>query len=151
MRDVWLMILAAIAAAAIPFQAIINGRLGQVVANPFLAALISFFSGFTVLILILLASTPGLPSLPSGTTYGRIPWYLFTGGVLGAVFVTTVLMLVPRIGATNVIAATIVGQLLMSVIIEHFGLLGAPQSNVSLPRLAGCVLLIGGMLLIQRR
>ncbi|MEZ6055856.1 MAG: DMT family transporter [Planctomycetaceae bacterium] len=151
MRDLLLLVFAALAACVIPLQAIINGRLGQVVANPFLAALISFFSGFAALVLVLLATTPGVPSLPPGTSFGKIPWHLFSGGVLGAVFVTTVLVLVPRIGAANVIAATIVGQLIMSVVIEHFGILGAPQSNVTLTKVAGCALLICGMLLIQRR
>ena len=151
MRDTLFMLIAAVAACAIPIQAIVNGRLGQMVGNPLLAALISFFSGSAALILILLIFTPGVPSLPTGLSYGKIPPQLFIGGVLGAVFVTTVLVLVPRIGVANVIAATIVGQLIMSVIVDHWGVLGAPQSSVSVTKVAGCLLLICGMLLIQRR
>lgn len=145
-----LMLLAALSAAVIPFQAIINGRLGQMVANPLLVAFISFAGGTLTLALILVATTPGLPRLPVDLSWSEIPPYLLTGGLLGCVFVTAVLMLVPRIGAANVLAAAIVGQLLMSVVIDHFGLLNIPQSPISWTKLAGCGMLVAGMLVIQR-
>ena len=145
-----LMLIAAACATVIPFQAIINGRLGQMVSNPLLAALISFTGGTIALTLILLATTPGFPALPRDLTWTDIPPYLFTGGLLGAVFVTSVLMLVPRIGAANVLAAAIVGQLLMSVLVDHYGILGIPQSPVSGLKVAGCAMLVLGTLLIQR-
>ncbi|MCA9053468.1 MAG: DMT family transporter [Planctomycetaceae bacterium] len=145
-----LMLAAAGCATVIPFQAIINGRLGQMVGNPLLAALISFAGGTLALSLILLVTTPGVPSLPQGLNWEDIPPYLLTGGLLGTVFVTAVLMLVPHIGAANVLAAAIVGQLLMSVVIDHFGILGIPQSPVSLLKVVGCATLVAGMFLIQR-
>jgi transporter family-2 protein len=145
-----LMLLAALSASVIPFQAIINGRLGQMTANPLLAALVSFVSGTIALSLTVFATTPGVPKLPQGLSWGDIPPYLFTGGLLGAVFVTVVLTLVPRIGAANVLAAGIVGQLLTSVVIDHYGLLAMPHSPVSATKILGCALLIAGMLVIQR-
>jgi transporter family-2 protein len=145
-----LLLAASICATVIPFQAIINGRLGQLVANPLLAALVSFASGLVALAVIVFATTPGLPSLPRDLNWTDIPPYLFTGGMLGAIYVTVVLTLVPRIGAANVLAAGIVGQLIMSVVIDHYAVLGVPQNPVNLVKLAGCVLLVLGMLLIQR-
>lgn len=150
MRELPLLLLAAACATVIPFQAIINGRLGQMVAHPLLAALVSFGCGTIALTAIVLATTPGWPRLPADLNWSDIPPYLFTGGLLGAVFVTLVLVLVPRIGAANVLAAGIVGQLLMSVVIDHFQILGVPHSPISAAKLAGCGLLIAGMLLIQR-
>lgn len=147
MRTLWLMSLAMLAAGVIPVQAIVNGRLGQLVQNPLLASLISFGGGTVALSLLLLA-TSGVPSIPEGT---RLPWYLLTGGLLGAVFVTAVLMLVPRIGTANVLSAAIVGQLMMALIVDHFALLGVPQSSVSPTKVLGCALLIGGMLLISMK
>lgn len=147
MRTLLLMGVAMLAAGVIPVQALVNGRLGQEVANPLLASLISFTGGTISLMILLVVSARGLPSVPEGAS---LPWYLFTGGLLGAVFVTAVLVLVPKIGTANVLAAAIVGQLLMSLIIDHFALLGVPQSSISLTKLAGCGLLVGGMLLIQR-
>ena len=150
MRHLPLLLLAAVCAAVLPFQAIINGRLGQTLANPLLAALVSFSSGTVALILIIVAITPGWPNLPTGMNWDDVPPYLFTGGLLGAVFVTLVLMLVPRIGAANVLAAGVIGQLLTAVLIDHFRILGVPHSPISLAKLAGCGLLIAGMFLIQR-
>jgi transporter family-2 protein len=150
MRTSLFVLAAAVSAMVIPLQAIINGRLGQTVANPLLASLISFLAGTVVLTVILFATTPGLPALPKDLGWTDIPPYLFLGGVLGAVFVTAVLMLVPRIGAANVLAAGITGQLVMALIVDHFAILGVPQSSVSLTKIGGCLLLIGGMLLIQR-
>jgi transporter family-2 protein len=150
MQTLLLMLVAAVCAVVIPIQAIVNGRLGQLLANPLLAALTSFLTGGMALLVVALGVTRGIPTLPKGLTIGDIPPYLLTGGCLGAVYVTVVLTLVPRIGAANVVAAGLVGQLITSVIIDHYAILGVPQSSVSLPRLLGCALLLAGMLLIQR-
>lgn len=147
MKDLLLMLLAALAACVIPVQAIVNGRLGSVVKNPFLAALISFSSGTFALILVTLIWSGGWPRFPR---WEKLPWYLYSGGLLGAVFVTVVLVLVPRIGAANVIAATIVGQLLMAICLDHWAPLGIPQHPLSALRVLGVLLLISGMWLIQR-
>jgi len=149
MRTLPLLLLAALAASAIPVQATVNGRLGQYLANPFLAALCSFLGGTALLTLVILITTPGWPSLPEGRSLLSVNPLLLTGGLLGAVFVTTVLTLVPRVGPANVITATIVGQLLASVIIEHYGWLALPQHPVGWAKVAGCGLLIVGMMLIQ--
>lgn len=97
----FLLLLVAVAAGfVVPLQSIINGRLGHLLENPLLAALVSFAGGTVALSLIILVTTPGIPQI---ATEGKsFPWYLFTGGLFGAVFVTSVLTLVPRIGATNV-------------------------------------------------
>ncbi|TWT58015.1 hypothetical protein KOR42_13840 [Thalassoglobus neptunius] len=142
-----LMFVTAVAAFVIPVQAIVNGRLGQSVQNPFLAAVISFLGGTIVLTIALVIWSRGLPTVPSETS---IPWYLYTGGLLGAVYVTTVLCVVPTLGTANVIAAAIVGQLLMSLFIDQLGLLGVSQEPISLMKVCGAVLLIVGALLIQR-
>jgi len=150
MQSWLLMLVAAVCATVLPIQAIINGRLGQVLANPVLAALASFAIGSIALATFILLATPGWPRLPSGLGLADVPLYLLSGGILGAVYVTVVLMLVPRIGAANVVAAGLVGQLLMSMLVDHYAVLGVPQTSISLARLAGCGLLILGMLLIQR-
>ena len=141
------MLLAALAAVVIPVQAIVNGRLGETVQNPFLAAVISFLGGTIVLSIILMFWSRGLPTVPAES---QIPWYLYTGGLLGAVYVTTVLCVVPHIGTANVIAAAIVGQLLTSLLIDHVGFLDVPKNPVTAAKLVGAALLVVGTLLIQR-
>ncbi|MEZ6067260.1 MAG: DMT family transporter [Planctomycetaceae bacterium] len=144
-----LIVCAALAATVIPIQAIVNGRLGQTVGNPFLAALISFIGGTVALALILLVTTPGWPALPGDLSWSDIPPYLFTGGLLGAVFVTAVLTIVPRIGTASVLAAAITGQLLMALVVDHFGLLNVQQKSISLAKIVGCGLMILGVLLLS--
>jgi transporter family-2 protein len=142
-----LLLIAAMSAFVIPFQAIINSRLGKLSGNPVFAAVVSFTGGTIALGIILLFWSRGIPKMPAGV---RIPWYLYIGGLLGAVYVTTALTLVPKIGTANFIAATIVGQLVMSMVIDHFGLMGIEKNPISLTKVAGGALLICGMLLIQK-
>ncbi|MFG0332434.1 MAG: DMT family transporter [Maioricimonas sp. JB049] len=148
MQTLLLMLLAVAAGFVVPIQSILNGRLGNLLENPLLAALVSFLGGSVTLGTILLMTTPGIPQV--ATDGKSFPWYLFTGGAFGAVFVTSVLVLVPQIGTTKVLAAAVVGQFIMALIVDHFGILGVPHNNASLMRVAGCLLLITGMLLINR-
>lgn len=142
------MLVAFLAACVIPCQAIVNGRLGQLLQNPLLAALVSFVVGTITLTVLVLISTPGLPEWP---TQVSIPWYLLSGGLFGVIFVTVVLMLVPEIGTANLLAATVAGQLVMAMLIDHFAWLGVPRYPISPARVLGCLMLLGGLLLIQWR
>lgn len=145
--QVFLLSLAVVAASTlIPFQAIVNGRLGIALENPFFAAWISFLGGSITLTFLTLIYSFGLPEWPTGKP---MPWYLFTGGLIGTVFVTTVLVVVPKIGTANVVAATVLGQLAMSVIIDHYGIAGVLQRPTGPARIVGCLLLLAGVFLIQ--
>ena len=148
MKTAMFMLLAVVAGLVVPFQSIVNGRLGILTENRFLSALISFTGGTVVLALMVLITSKGLPTLPAGT---KIPWYLCTGGLLGAVFVTVVLTVVPSIGTARVLAAALMGQLLMSLVIDHYGMLGIPKDPVTFTRVLGCLLLLGGTILIQMK
>lgn len=148
MRDLMMMLMMVFVSGLVPLQAIVNSRLGQVTRNPFLSAFVSFAGGVLTLGIITLIWSQGMPRVPDGA---RVPWYLLTGGIFGAMFVTTTLVLVPRIGVANVIAATIVGQLTMSLILDHFGLLGIPRNPMTLTRVLGATFLVLGMFFIQRQ
>ena len=77
---------------------------------------------------------------------GTLSWYYLTGGVLGAVYVTTVLVTVRSLGAGPVVAATIAGQLTASVIIDQFGLLGVTKDPITFAKIVGVLLLARGRL-----
>lgn len=94
-------------ACVIPLQAIVNGRLGQVLANPFLAAFTSFATGTVILGLVTMLYSQGIPRIPTGA---KIPWILLSGGLMGCIYVTAVLHYVPKMGAANVLTAGILGQ-----------------------------------------
>ena len=131
-----------------PVQAAINAELGRILQQPYLSALVSFFVGtlfLGFLVLIQGISVEPLRRLPFSTPH------LLSGGVMGALFVGASLYLIPKLGATGLIASFICGQLLMSVLMDHFGLFGLKAVPISASRLLGLVCLIGGLFLVMRK
>ena len=135
-----------VAGGLVALQAPINSKLGKAVGT-FAAASVSFAIGLVVLVAITLVFGNGFGKVGEAL---HLPWYDLLGGVLGAVYVTTVLLSVREIGAGSVAAATIAGQLTMSVVVDRLGILGLPQRALTFPRLLGIALLALGVLLIVR-
>jgi bacterial/archaeal transporter family-2 protein len=140
------VLLTVFAGGLIALQAPINSTLGKSVDNSFAAASISFLIGTVALV--------GITVLIGG--FGNVgearhlSWYYLTGGLLGAVYVTTALVAVRSLGAGGVTAATITGQLTASVLIDRAGILGLTERPLSAQRLIGVVLLAAGLFLIVR-
>jgi transporter family-2 protein len=80
----------------------------------------------------------------------NVSWYYLTGGLLGAAYVTTILVTVRTLGAGGVVAATIAGQLAVSVVVDHFGLIGVAKHPITLTKIVGVVLLAAGTYLVVR-
>ncbi len=138
--------LTAAAGGLIALQAPINSTLGRSVGT-FQAAFVSFAIGTVALALIAMLAKGGLAQVAEAR---HLAWYYLSGGLLGAVYVTSVLVTVRTLGAGGVTAATIAGQLTLSVVVDHFGWLGVERSPVSATRLAGVALLAAGVFLIVR-
>ena len=138
--------LALVAGCMLPIQGAINARLGTVMPHPMQATLISYLGGMIACVLVLLLMHPVIPSAKQLMVDD---YYLYLGGFLGAVFVASMLYLMPQIGVTNALATAIVGQLIMSVILDHFGALGNPLIEVNSTRLVGVLLLLLGLFFIQ--
>ena len=103
------------------------------------------FAGLITLATILRVPFPQFGSL------GTLPWYYWVGGGLaGAFFVFTSLFVAPRIGVTALLAGVLAGQLLASVAMDHFGLLGLQSLPVSWGKAAGIVLLVAGVIMVRR-
>ncbi len=79
-----------------------------------------------------------------------VPPYLLIGGFLGAAVLITAITVVPRLGTGGLIAAFVVGQLIGSLILDHFGAFGLRHIPITPVRLAGAVLLLAGMRLVIR-
>jgi transporter family-2 protein len=85
------------------------------------------------------------------TRTGDVSWfYVLGGGVVGAVYVTTVIITVGSLGAAGVVAATIAGQLTVSVVIDRLGILGLDETPITPERVLGVALLLAGTYLIVR-
>ena len=136
----------AAAGGLVAMQAPINSGLGKAMGS-LPAASFSFAIGVCALVGITLASGDGFGRL--GEVAG-LDWYWLIGGLLGAVYVTTVLISVRTLGAGGVTAATIAGQLTMSVVLDQFGLLGLPKDPITLGKVIGVVLLSLGVYLVVR-
>ena len=127
----------------IALQAPINSHLGKATGT-FPAAAISFTIG-TLLLVTIVALTGGLGDV---TKASNVPLYYLSGGLLGAAYVTTVLLTVRTLGAGGVTAATVAGQLTTAVVLDRLGILGLEQVPITLGRLIGIALLFAGTFLI---
>jgi transporter family-2 protein len=130
----------------IALQAPINATLGRSIGT-FAAATVSFAIGTAALIAITLLVGGGFGQIGQA---GSLAWYYLTGGVLGAVYVTSALATVRVLGAGAVTAATITGQLTAAVVVDRLGVLGLEERPLSLTRLLGVALLAAGTFLVVR-
>jgi len=131
----------------LPMQAGINAQLRVWVGHPIHAALISFSVG--TLALLASATVLRLP-WPNVAYLGQAPWWVWLGGLLGATYVSIAIVLAPQLGATTLIGASVAGQFIGSLLLDHYGVIGYAVRPVSVERIIGVALLIVGVLLIQR-
>src|SRR5580700_5463301 len=117
-----------IAGVLLTIQVGLNSTLGRAVGNVRFAVLANFLVG----------------------SIGLLVYFTAVGGGLGAFYVTVATLVGPRIGAAALLALTVLGQLLASLIVDQFGWLGFPLQPISLTKLAGAALLLGGVGLIVR-
>ncbi|WP_439883294.1 DMT family transporter [Pontibacter sp. MBLB2868] len=144
----WILFLPFLAGIAVSTQTALNGQLRVAVGSPLVAAFISFSVGTLVLGLLILATKQ---ELPAPNQLGGIEWYKFMGGLLGAFFITSVIISVQRLSVANLLAMVVAGQLIIALVYDHFGVLGIKQSPITLTRFAGAVALILGAYLINKK
>ncbi len=142
------LFLAVVAGVAVSVQLGVNAQLRQVVGQPILAALISFLVGMLALLGYFLIVAKG--TVPPIEMFRNIRWWKWTGGLLGAFFITSSIVAAPRIGAANWVCLVIAGQLLAALLLDHYGYIGFPLKPLTLYRLAGATLIILGVYLIQK-
>lgn len=139
--------LAILAGVSIVIQQVLNANLRAALNSAAWSGFMSYFLG--IIFMVLLAAALRDP-LPSATIAGRIPWWAWSGGIFGAIFIALAIYLVPQLGAATFIALLITGQMLASMAFDHFGWLGLAQRPVDASRLIGATLLIAGVVLIRR-
>lgn len=126
-----------------PVQTNANSRLRLSVGSPFLASLVSFTVGFLTLLAAALLLDGRLPdpSLAAGW-----PAWLWSGGLLGVVVLTGNIFLFPRLGSVQTVVLPVTGQVIMGLLIDHFGWFNAPQADLDATRALGALLLVAGVL-----
>ena len=130
-----------------PTQATVNSKLAGTIDSPIAAAFISFAVGTVALFVYMLLTGVPLSSLTSAKDAPLIAWI---GGFLGAFFVSVMATVVPKIGGAVAFSLAIGGQMLVTLIIDHFGWLGVPEKPINLMRVLGAALITVGVILIRR-
>ena len=144
----WILLPVALAAGIVlPVQFGVNTQLRNFVGGPVAAAAISFVVGTVALSVAALVVQRSMPEPGSAAS---APWWAWTGGLLGAFFVLASIILTPRLGAATTIGLILTGQVLASIVIDHFGLIRVPVHEASLPRILGALLIVAGVIVVQR-
>jgi len=141
------LLLAILAGALLPVQTGINLQLRGVFGQPIVAALVSFIVGTSGLALLVTALRA---PMPLGEACARSAWWNWIGGLLGAVYIVAAIVLAPRLGAATLVAALVAGQMVASLLIDHFGWVGFAIHPVNPLRILGAALVVGGVVLVQR-
>ena len=140
--------LALITGALIPIQAATNTAFSKSIGNPFITGLMVFIVGLLGMFLFILLSRTSFPPLQQLTS---APPYSYLGGLIIATYVVMITVLVPRIGVGTAIALIITGQIICAVAIDHFGLFNVPLRTINSARIAGVLLMIGGIYLVTKK
>ena len=135
-----------LAGAATALQGPTNAKLVTAVGSPLNAAFVSFAVGTVALgvLAMILQARPDVGAMKA------LPWWAWMGGLYGCAFVVSAAWGVPRLGVATTITVMIAGQLLLSLALDHFGALGDEKQPLSLGRIAGVALVIGGVVLVRR-
>ena len=132
--------------AATALQAPTNAKMMGAVGSPVNAAFVSFAVGTAALGILAVV----LQVRPDMAASRALPWYAWVGGLYGAIFVVAAAWGVPRLGVATTIILMVAGQLLLSVVLDHFGAMGMPKQPISWGRVAGVGLVIAGVLMVRK-
>jgi transporter family-2 protein len=135
-----------VSGSLIALQAPTNAMLARGVGSPVNAALVSFVVGTVALVAVAMA----LGARPTGGEVRALPWYAWTGGLYGAVFVAVAAFAAPRMGVTYFLMVAIAGQLAMALFLDRLGAFGLARVEISPMRIAGVVLVLAGAFMVRR-
>ncbi len=145
----------AIAAVLNTAQSGTSGTLHKQMANPILPGIVTYVTGLTALLVALLlyswlgrAPLPDMAQRGHWTTSG--PWWMWTGGLLGAVYVMAMVNVAEKAGAGLFMGISVTASVVMSLIMDHYALLGFKQHTADVPRMIGAGLMVAGLVLIGK-
>jgi bacterial/archaeal transporter family-2 protein len=141
------ILLALAAGCGLSVQAGVNARLGADTGLPVWATLSSFLLGFLFLLPFTLLPRPAWPALEH---LGTLRWWTWTGGLIGAAYVLSTIVIAPRLGATVFFSIVVAGQIIMALILDNYGWLDFPRHSMNPMRLLGAALMIAGVIIVRR-
>jgi len=144
---IWPALLTFGAGVSVLVQQALNANLRAELNSTAWSGFMSYFLG--VAFMVCLAAVLRDP-VPTANTIGRVPWWAWSGGVFGAIFIALSIVTIPKLGGAAYIATLVTGQMIAALAFDHFGWLGIPERQIGLSRLFGVALLVGGVVLIRR-
>ena len=143
-----LMVITFFVGAIIPVQAILNARLGRQTSGALMGALLSFLTG-TVCLIVLNIIVNG-SAIFNLRQYATGPWYIWIGGLIGAIFVGYITWINQAQGVALTFALVVAGQIFISMLIDQYGLFGSVVRTITLEKIIGAALIVGGIILIKK-
>ena len=139
--------IAVIAGGVIAVQSVLNASLGKRSGHLGSVLILTIVS-----LLVLIALIQIFPSKSNLKNLPRIDeWYLYFGGVLGVFILATPIILIPKIGTASTLIAFVLGQSLVALLIDNFGLFASPKLEISIYRIVGIVLIGLGAFFISKQ
>jgi transporter family-2 protein len=144
-KIIWI-VMAFIAGSFLPIQSGMNNKLAKAGGSPVHASMISFAIGLLALVIYIILTSQNV----SWRGIKDAPTYAWIGGILGAFYVTIIVLAFPKIGPGLTFGLVVSGQLLISMLMEHFHIMGAQQIPISIGRIMGMLLIISGVIIMKK-
>jgi len=144
-KIIWIVIVL-LAGAFLPLQAGLNNKLGKAIDSPVYASMFSFIVGAVAMVLyvIFTRQTADLKGI------SQVPYYVWIAGLLGAFYVTVIILAFPKLGPGLTFGLVVAGQMTASILFEHNNILVAQQSPISFMKIFGVVLIVAGVIIIRK-
>ena len=137
--------LVVIAGALTTIQSGFNGSLNKALEAPVLTGLVIVAGNLAVYAAAY--AFVGLP-WPSSERLAQVPWWAWFGGILGGLYILSVIFFAQKLGAAMFTGLTVTAGIVTSVVLDHFGLAGFEQHSAGLWRILGCLAMIGGLTVV---
>jgi bacterial/archaeal transporter family-2 protein len=124
-----------------------NTQLKKNLGQPLPALIVNYIVGFVAIGLCTLAKRVPIPTAANAAD---APWWGWIGGLFGAAYGLTAILLASQMGAATLTALVVTGQLISALTIDHFGWIGFDPHPASWPRIAGCAFMVIGLALISK-
>ena len=141
------MLAAIVVGVLVSAQPPLNAILGRAVGSPFGATAISIAIAFSSILLVV--AFVGWGDI-SRDTLRTVPWWVYLAGTVGAIFVAAGVVIAPVTGALVFFVCIVAGQLLGSLLADHFGAFGLAERSISIGRVAGMALVLVGAFMVGR-
>ena len=140
------LVVAMLSGVANPFQSAANAQLNKQLQTPVWTGIFVYLSGLAGMLIIQIFARQALPTGQAG----QVSWWAWTGGLISILSTVAGLLLVQRLGSGVFTGLSITASLVVSVLLDQFGVLGLKQHTASPARMVGCALLIAGVWLVSR-